>query len=453
MSGVRWLAARTSTLAGSAVATLPTVLNAPAGLKWPCTPNDVFFDTPLKRGTRYRFIVFAPDTMTDQQVLISVDAEGFFGLDTQVSATLPSTWDAAKDPRVTSPMLPGQKAWYLEATYIGRTDVKHLVCARAIGCWPGWGTLPCKEPPPGAACPPVPAGGTQDPGLTCNEPLPGVPLTEAEWQLVYNAVDQGFRPGLGEFFGALIFLPVLAVVTPGQPQPQSEAEARKQLATAVVAKLRTCESSLPVDAKRDPDYNLIECWAAWWFRAWTTAKGTTERPDICASIVGPFNWQETCQPKPKDSKIDLNFGGGSGGGLAIALLIGAAAIGLFYATLGIKPGPAPARYANPGARRNTFSGLRSNTLGPRLSLSLENLHLAVVEVIRTDDRAQPFKIWLGNEPYLTTADPEMAVRLAVQLAEDLVNQGSYQRAAVRVAGREVYRAGEARVRRFPPAGV
>jgi hypothetical protein len=175
----------------------------------------------------------------------------------------------------------------------------------------------------------------------------GKPLTEAEWALVYKAVDQGFRPNLGEFFGALIFLPVLAVVAQGQPQPQNEEEARKQLTTAVVAKLRTCESSLPFNTRRDPDYNLIECWAAWWFRTWTTAKGTTERPEICASIVGPFAWQDTCTPKPKDSKINLDFGGGSSGGLAIALLIGAAAIALFYATLGIKPGPAPVRYANP----------------------------------------------------------------------------------------------------------
>jgi len=291
MSGVRWLGA----------VTIPTVLNAPKGMAWGCTPNDIFADTPLKRGTRYRFIVFAPVGTSDQDVIVAVDAAGFFGLDAKVGCT---GWDA------TDPKAVGADARCVEATYIGSVTSTHVLCARAVGCWAGWGAAPpCKPPPP---C---------EPGNQCFQPLP--------------------------------------VPTPVKPVSTSS---------------------------------------------------------------------------------------GSGGFLLIAL----AAVGLVAATLSIKTGPAPVRQANPGMRRNV-NQLRRNSTGPRLTmgLSLENLHLAVVEVERTTDRDQPFKIWLGNEPYMTTADPEIAVRLAVQLAEDLVNAGSYQRAAVRVAGREVYRAGKAQVRRFP----
>jgi len=280
MSGVRWLGA----------VTIPTVLNAPKGMAWGCTPNDIFADTPLKRGTRYRFIVFAPVGTSDQDVIVAVDAAGFFGLDAKVGCT---GWDA------TDPKAVGADARCVEATYIGSVTSTHVLCARAVGCWAGWGAAPpCKPPPP---C---------EPGNQCFQPLP--------------------------------------VPTPVKPVSTSS---------------------------------------------------------------------------------------GSGGFLLIAL----AAVGLVAATLSIKSGPEPSQ--------RSLNPMRRNSIGPRLSL--ENLHLAVVEVVRTDDRAQPFKIWLGNEPYLTTADPEMAVRLAVQLAEDLVSAGSYQRAAVRVAGREVYRAGKAQVRRFP----
>jgi hypothetical protein len=202
-----------------------------------------------------------------------------------------------------------------------------------------------------------------------------------------------------------LFLPIIAGLGGGNVDPKNIDQARDQLAAAVVTKLRTCESSLPVNDKQDPDYKLIQCWADWWFRASIKAEGKTERPDVCASIVGPFLWQETCAPKPttpatfpmKPGGRDLVIQGS--GGLGVALLLALAAVGIFYATLNIKPGPEPVRRANPSTWRR-----RNPDMGPRLvqTLTLDDLALAVVDVTRTNDRHQPLKIWLNNEPYLTT---------------------------------------------------
>lgn len=143
----------------------PTSDNAPVDqgfnkLYWPCKPGGAFSGETLQRGTRYRFIVYATSNTPKNVVEIGVGNAGFYSGDLTVSSCGCGSWPSsgfqpcgwtANDPQTLLWQdVPGMTAWCIEATYIGPSDSSQTVlCARPVGCWPGWGSAPpCRDPNP-----------------------------------------------------------------------------------------------------------------------------------------------------------------------------------------------------------------------------------------------------------------------------------------------------------------
>ncbi len=157
-----------SILDAAAPVVIPTTKNAPIpsdpDTKWPCSPQSFLGGAYVNFATRYRFIVYAPTGTTKLQVEIGVGNAGFFSGDVVVQdchgiidPTQPGDWGVNDPSTLLWHEVPGMSEWCVEATYIGPSIHDQILCAQAMGCWPGWtfdaNWHDCK-PPPGQEQPP-----------------------------------------------------------------------------------------------------------------------------------------------------------------------------------------------------------------------------------------------------------------------------------------------------------